>query len=116
MTKAIAIKYDIEDVNTGAIASYHVIEYISVDFKYKSITATVNGYVSERSYNNGKNPLVSHTVTISEMPDGGEVTRDWLYRRAIAETEGNMHTFSGGELVEVDDAETVEEPEKVEVM
>ena len=47
--QVIAIKHEIEDESTGAVANYHVIEYVSIDYKYNTVTATMNGYVSKKS-------------------------------------------------------------------
>lgn len=101
MAKAVAIKHEIEDENTGAVATYHVIEYVSADFKYQSVTATVNGYVSKRTYEAGRNPLSSQTLSVNGLPEDGDVARDWLYRQAVAaNNEGNSGVFAGAELVE----------------
>ena len=36
--QVIAIKHEIEDESTGAVASHHVIEYVSIDYKYNTVT------------------------------------------------------------------------------
>lgn len=95
----IAIKHEIEDENTGAVANYHVIEYVSIDYKYGSATATLNGYVSKKAYEAGRNPLCSHSIAVNVLPEGGEVTRAWLYGKAV-EQGNEQSVFSGAELVE----------------
>lgn len=97
--QVIAIKHEIEDESTGVIASYHVIEYVSIDYKYNSVVATLNGYVSKKAYEAGCNPLCSHTVTVNGLPDGAEVSRAWLYSKAV-EQGNEQSVFSGAELVE----------------
>lgn len=97
--QAIAIKHEIEDESTGAVADYHVIEYVSIDYKYGSATATLNGYVSKKTYEAGRNPLCSHSVTVNALPEDGEVSRAWLYGKAV-EQENGQSVFSGAELVE----------------
>lgn len=100
MTKqVIAINHEIEDESTGAVASYHVIEYISIDYKYGNATATLNGYVSQKAHEAGRNPLCSHTVTVEALPDGEEVSRAWLYQKAV-EQGNDQSVFSGAELIE----------------
>ena len=80
MTKqVIAINREIEDESTGATASHHVIEYVSIDYKFKTVTATLNGYVSKKAYEAGCNPLCSHSITVNALPEDGEVSRAWLY-------------------------------------
>lgn len=97
--QVIAIKHEIEDESTGAVAAYHVIEYVGIDYKYGSTTATLNGYVSKKAYEAGRNPLCSHTVTVNGIQDGEEVSRAWLYGKAV-EQGNEQSVFSGAELVE----------------
>lgn len=97
--QAIAIKHEIEDESTGAVARYHVIEYVSIDYKYGNATATLNGYVSQKAYEAGRNPLCSHSVTVDSLPDGAEVSRAWLYGKTV-EQGNEQSVFSGAELVE----------------
>ena len=100
MTKqVIAIKHEIEDESTGAVANYHVIEYVSIDYKYNTVTATMNGYVSKKAYESGRNPLCSHSVTVNSLPDGAEVSRAWLYGKVV-EQGNEQSVFSGAELIE----------------
>lgn len=95
----IAIKHEIEDESTGAVASHHVIEYVSIDYKYGSATATLNGYVSKKAYEAGRNPLCSHSISVNPLPEEGEVSRAWLYGKAV-EQGNEQSVFSGAELVE----------------
>lgn len=95
----IAISHEIEDESTGAVASHHVIEYVSIDYKYGNATATLNGYVSKKACEAGRNPLCSHTVTVEALPDGEEVSRAWLYQKVV-EQGNEQSVFAGAELVE----------------
>lgn len=95
----IAINHEIEDERTGAVASHHVIEYVSIDYKYGSATATLNGYVSKKAYEAGRNPLCSHSISVNALPEDGEVSRAWLYSKAV-EQGNEQSVFSGAELVE----------------
>ena len=97
--QVIAINHEVEDESTGAVASYHVIEYVSIDYKYGNVTATLNGYVSKKACEAGRNPLCSHTVTVEALPDGEEVSRAWLYQK-VAEQGNDQSVFSGAELIE----------------
>ena len=100
MTKqVIAINHEIEDESTGAVARYHVIEYVSIDYKYGNATATLNGYVSKKAYESGRNPLCSHSVTVNGLPDGEEVSRAWLYGKTV-EQGNEQSVFPGAELIE----------------
>ncbi len=100
MTKqVIAINHEIEDESTGAVANYHVIEYVSIDYKFKTVTATLNGYVSKKAYDAGRNPLCSHSISVNALPEDGEVSRAWLYGKAV-EQGNDQSIFSGAELIE----------------
>lgn len=85
--KAKALRFEFEDGDTGAVAAYHVIEYVGIDYKFKSVSATLNGYVSEKAYKDGKRYLCSHTLTF-DGADMETVDRDWLYRRAVGAESG----------------------------
>lgn len=95
----IAIQHDTEDYNTGAIATYHTIDSMYVDFKNRSVSATINGYVSKAAYEAGKSPLNSNSFTIQELPESGEVTRHWIYTKAI-ELPPEQSMFSGATAIE----------------
>nr|DAQ42900.1 MAG TPA: hypothetical protein [Caudoviricetes sp.] len=100
MTKQIiAISHEIEDESTGAVARCHVIEYVSIDYKSHAASATLNGYVSKKAHEAGRNPLCSHTVTVEALPDGEEVSRAWLYQKVV-EQGNDQSVFSGAELIE----------------
>lgn len=99
MKQVIAIKHEIEDESTGAVANYHVIEYVGIDYKYKTVTATLNGYVSKKAYDAGRKPLCSHSISVNALPEEGEVSRAWLYGKAV-EQGNDQSIFSGAELVE----------------
>lgn len=99
MKKVIAINHEIEDESTGAVARYHVIEYVSIDYKYGNATATLNGYVSQKACEAGRNPLCSHTVSVNGLPESEEVSRAWMYQKAV-EQGNDQSVFSGAELIE----------------
>ncbi|STZ77343.1 hypothetical protein [Bergeriella denitrificans] len=104
MLKIIGISHEIEDENTGAIADFHVIEYASIDYKYHTATATVNGYVNRKAFERGRNPLCSHTLTIqtAHIDSDAEISRQWLYGQAVLPEAANS-VFAGAELVTADE-------------
>ncbi len=85
--KVKALRFEFEDGDTGAVAAYHVIEYVGIDYKFKSVSATLNGYVSEKAYKDGKRRLCSHTLTFDGV-DVETVGLDWLYNRATGAESG----------------------------
>lgn len=99
MKQIIAISHEIEDESTSAVANYHVIEYVGIDYKYKTVTATLNGYVSKKAYDAGRKPLCSHSISVNALPEDGEVPLAWLYGKAV-EQDNDQSIFSGAELVE----------------
>lgn len=99
MKQIIAISHEIEDESTGAVANYHVIEYVSIDYKFKTVTATLTGYVSKKTYDAGLKPLCSHSISVNALPEDGEVSRAWLYGKAV-EQGNDQSIFSGAELIE----------------
>lgn len=99
MKQIIAISHEIEDESTGATASYHVIEYVSIDYKSHAASVTLNGYVSQKAHEAGRNPLCSHSITVEALPDDEEVSRAWMYQKAV-EQGNDQSIFSGSELIE----------------
>lgn len=101
MSEILAINASIEDESTGAIAKFHVIEFYSVDLKYKAINATLNGYVSRAKYEQGRNAVTSHSLTIQGLPDDlTQLDLDWLYNQAISKEADSV--FTGAKLVKTD--------------
>lgn len=97
MSNILAISHEIEDENTGAIAEFHVLEYLTIDYKYQSATATINGYINQKAYEKGRSAITSTTLTVHGLPENGDPTRDWVYEQAVAENTGSV--FAGAELV-----------------
>lgn len=63
---AIGIASEVEDVNTGVPASFHVISGVYIDLTNKYYTATVDSYYNQDLYNKGKRALGSVSSTLSE--------------------------------------------------
>lgn len=68
---------------TGAVANFHRIEYYSVDLKSHFSTLVVNGYVSQETFANNKQALVSTNVTINSIPSAGTTDLDYFYEQII---------------------------------
>lgn len=91
------ILFEYEDENTGAIANFHVIEYVGIDYKYGRVSATLNGYVSKKAFNSGRHYLCTHSVTFETDSFEG-LDRDWIYRKTVADDSG--YEFAGAEISE----------------
>ena len=100
MSNILAIRHEIEDENTGAIAEFHVLEYLTIDYKYQSATATLNGYVNQKAYNKGRSALTSTTLTIQGLPENADPTRDWAYEQAVLNNTESI--FAGAALLRKD--------------
>ncbi|HGP4587217.1 TPA: hypothetical protein ACLM9O_000053 [Neisseria meningitidis] len=80
--KIVALGFSAEGGMTGAVAAYHVVEYIGADYRNGFITATLNGYVSENAFKSGKQYLLTRTLDFSET-DVTAPDPDWVYRKAL---------------------------------
>ena len=95
----IGIAADVEDVNTGVPASFHVISGVHLDLTNKYYTATVDSYYSQDLYNKGKRYLGSVSFTLSEAPPRGVDIIDWALSSLVDSENPNPHQFTGAELV-----------------
>lgn len=82
--KILGISKEIEADATGAIATFHRIEYYSVDLRSKTMTLVVNGYVSQAAFAAGKQALVSINVSLQGLPPEGDDALVFAYHSAVA--------------------------------
>lgn len=94
----------IEDPNTGADATFHVIHFYSVDVRNQLSTALLEGYVSQDAQSAGRNALMHHNVQVPGTPEGA-CTLDWLYAAVVmpapASADGavvSQNVFAGAAL------------------
>lgn len=105
----IGIAIEIDDPNTGALASFHVISSLNTSWKYNNAQATLDSYASRKAFDLGKQPMGSQIITLYGSPEN-ECSKAWAYRHLVAPIpEGTLdvyqnpvmpHDFTGGELVE----------------
>jgi hypothetical protein len=76
------ISAQIEDPNTGANATFHVIHFYSVDLRNQISTALLEGYVSQDAQAAGRNALMHHNVQVPGIPDDSGAL-DWLYAAVV---------------------------------
>lgn len=95
----------IEDPNTGADATFHVIHFYSVDVRNQLSTALLEGYVSQDAQAAGRNALMHHNVQVPGIPDAVGAL-DWLYAAVVmpasAGVDGaaaSQNVFAGATLV-----------------
>lgn len=70
VTQFKAIKIEVENEQTGAIANYHVPTSITIDFANKLVAVNFASYVSERTYKAGKMSVgyIYKQVSTEELP------------------------------------------------
>ncbi|MRN38619.1 hypothetical protein CRG49_000540 [Neisseria sp. N95_16] len=98
----IGIKADVEDVNTGVPASFHIISGVHLDLTNKYYTATVDSYYNQDLYDKGKRALGSVSFSLSEDPPRGVDVIDWALTSLVDSDNPNPHQFTGAELVKAD--------------
>ncbi|MFZ6813763.1 hypothetical protein ACO0K3_04800 [Undibacterium sp. Rencai35W] len=72
----------IEDPNTGADSTFHVIHFYSVDVRNQLSTALLEGYVSQDAQAAGRNALMHHNVQVPGIPNA-TAALDWLYAAVV---------------------------------
>ena len=100
-----AIRKDIEEPRTGAVAVIHYIEHYTVDLRSNVCSATVNGYVSDEARAAGRQPLTAQQVTVQGQPPIGSDPVQWLYEQmsaaatVIRDPMGNPVPSAGGNVL-----------------
>jgi hypothetical protein len=99
------ISAQIEDPNTGADATFHVIHFYSVDVRNQLSTALLEGYVSQDAQATGRNALMHHNVQVPGIPDAASAL-DWLYAEVVKPAPAGVdsavapqNVFAGATLV-----------------
>lgn len=101
----VALKLEIEDPETGAVADYHVLDSYYVSRSGRYVQGTFATYVSQRAFGRGRSPVSRGlTVTASEMPGRGADIEQFLYLLAVR-TETPLR---GAETVFAPDAQQVQ--------
>ncbi|MDO5686748.1 MAG: hypothetical protein Q4G42_05120 [Neisseria sp.] len=87
-----ALQKSIEDEQTGASSSYHVLDSYYVTKAASYTQATFATYVSKKTFDAGKQPVArSITIQVNQLPPKSDIEQ-WLYTLAAAEpTEGTQN-------------------------
>lgn len=93
---------EVEDVNTGVPASFHVASGVHLDLTNHYYTVTVDSYFSQSLFEKGKKALGSVSFTLSEAPPRGVDVIDWALSALVDSDNPNPHQFTGAELVKAD--------------
>lgn len=104
-----ALKIEIDDPSTGAVAGLHVIGSYTVDVTAKFCQSHIHGFVSAKALADGKRAVGIRHVTVPGLPGEGDDPMTWIYTRLAipADDAARAHPayqpspFVGAELVEV---------------
>lgn len=92
--------------STGAVASYHVVQQVSLD-RVSTITgATVASYLSKDAKDTGKFPMYTQQIQITTLPPSGQDPFVYAEQQLIidipagAPPSANRYAFSGAAIVD----------------
>ena len=94
---------------TGALATYHVVTGLQVDYVNNSTFVTIGSYVSKTKKDEGKESLSVNTFTIQAVPAWDQIPYQWALAELvkaqpddfIPETYAgyvNPYMFAGGKV------------------
>jgi len=94
--------------NTAAVATYHVVQQITLDFVSSITNSTVASYLSKESRDAGKFPMYSQQIPVDGLPAAGQDPRAYAEGKIVeAMPDGtvvvpyaNRFAFAGGTIVE----------------
>jgi len=102
------IKLNYTTPNTGAPATYHVVQQIMLDFVSSITNATVASFLSKEARDAGKSPMYAQQVPVDNLPAAGQDPLEYVEGRLIEPLPdgtvvapyANRYSFAGGEIVE----------------
>jgi hypothetical protein len=63
-----AIQFDYTTPSTGAVASYHVVQQIGLDYASNRTHVSIASYVSKEAYSAGKFPVFIQSIDMDGLP------------------------------------------------
>lgn len=102
-----SIQFSYTTPSTGAVANYHVVKQIGLDYESKNTNVQVASYVSSDAYTAGKFPVFTQNIQIDGLPvttaDPWATVQNDLIAAAptdgTASTSPNRYLFAGATLV-----------------
>lgn len=93
--------------STGAMASYHVVQYVGLDYFSSTTNATVSSYLDKDAKEAGKFPMYTQQIQMAGLPEAGIDARVFAESSlaAVAPTDGsasanpNRYVFAGAEIL-----------------
>ena len=100
------IQFDYTTPATGAVASYHRVTLVTLDYDADTIHVAVSSYVSKDAYTAGKFSVYQQTIQIAGTVDAAVKSTVESNLVAAAPTDGtasnlpNRYLFAGATLVD----------------
>ncbi|WP_144154428.1 hypothetical protein [Paraburkholderia sp. BCC1885] len=91
------LQLDYVTPSTGATASYHVVQQVSLDYASSITNATVASYLSKDALAAGKFPMYSQQIQVAALPASGTDARAFSETElaAAAPTDGSASSYPG---------------------
>lgn len=100
------LQKDYETPSTGANASYHVVQQVSLDYVSTMTNATVASYLSEDALGAGRFPMYTQQISLAGLPADGQAARDYAEAQlVVAQPDDesvpvvNRYVFAGATIV-----------------
>ncbi|MBW0450831.1 hypothetical protein [Paraburkholderia phenoliruptrix] len=101
------LQKDYETPSTGALASYHVVQQVSLDYVSTLTGVTVASYLSKEAKDAGRFPMYAQQIQIAGLPEAGADAREFAEAQLVAAIPAdataqtaNRYAFSGAQVVE----------------
>jgi len=92
--------------STGATASYHVVQQVSLDYVSTMTNATVSSYLSKDAVDTGKFAMYTQQIMLAGLPPDGQNALDYAEAQLVAAPPEdasapsvNRYVFAGGAIV-----------------
>lgn len=94
--------------NTGAVATYHVVQQVTLDYVSSITNSTVASYLSKDAKDAGKHPMYTQQIPVDGLPPAAQDTRAYAEDQITAPMPdgvavmpyANRYAFAGGTIVE----------------
>jgi hypothetical protein len=92
--------------STGATASYHVVQQVSLDYVSAQANATVASYLSNDALMAGKFPMYTQQIMLAGLPGDSQDARDYAEAQLVlaqpanaSVSSANRYIFAGAAIV-----------------
>lgn len=100
------LEKDYTTPSTGAVASYHVVQQVSLDNVSKTTNATVSSYLSKDAVDAGKFAMYTQQIMLTGLPADGQNAFDYAEAQLVAAQPAdtgtpsvNRYVFAGAMIV-----------------